>query len=261
MIHNTIDDEEVLLVQWGESSVELDEISEIKMILEVTLFNGDLIEQARSAPLVAEKRITNPSVAIMGQDLRLFLASHKSIQVLYFSCHGNANGLSYSASGTPTVSYKDFVSLLRDGIDPDNCVHLIMGSCEAMSEQVSLETTMPDVIHWVSGFTHCPRPEDVAALAASHLQDDVALMSRLSAASRAACGHGLPIGRMRKVTEKLKAVVETHKESPEREVRSDQGCEIVAATRDDSSHRWDRRTIRLKHFVTLPIITASTMGR
>lgn len=241
-------DQEILLVQWGDPVVEYDELSEIKSILEMTLFDDDRSEQARSAPAIAEERISDHSILGLSQCLRLFLARHKSIQVIYFSCHGNANGLSHSQSGTPTVSYESFADLLRVGIASDNCVHLIMGSCDAMSDQVALETHMPPVIQWVSGFTGGPRPQDVAALAASHLQDDVALLSKLRARSKRECGCGLPIDRMCDVIEAMKATVEAHIELPEREVRSDQGCAIVIATRDDLSRRWNRRTIKLKHF-------------
>ena len=46
-------DEPIVLVQWGDPQVEDEEIGEIKLLLEATLFGGDLQQQKSKAPQIA----------------------------------------------------------------------------------------------------------------------------------------------------------------------------------------------------------------
>jgi hypothetical protein len=103
-----------------------------------------------------------------------------------------------------------------------------------------LEDKMPLVVNWVKGFEGCPCGPEVAALAASHIQDDVTLMTDLSTANELVCGKGIPIDDFSNVISSMKRTVEKHVENPIREIKKREGHAVIVATRNDVTKEWSR---------------------
>ena len=239
-------DEPIVLVQWGDPQVEDEEIGEIKLLLEATLFGGDLQQQKSKAPQIATLIIDKSSVDCLKQEFTAFMKTRKNVQTLYFSAHGNTTGLCFNQSGNPTIPYSDLGELLTDSLCSENCIHLVFGSCEAMNPSVNVEKYMPKTIYAVSGFSGCPKSTDVAGLLASIVQDDVSLSEKLISENKNVYATGkTKMQDVYKVIEKWKKILEQHQEDPTREVLNIAGISIVKKIRDEITGKWKRRTIFL----------------
>jgi len=235
--------EPIALIHWGDPTVEDEEIGEVKMLLEATLFGGDLAKQTACAPRIAPIRISCSRQEVLREELSTFISQHDNLQTLYFSCHGNSTGLSFDQAGTSTIGYWDFAAILTNALRAEDCVHVVFASCEAMAANPRIESLMPNAVYAVSGFTACPTSEDVAGLVASIIQDDVELFEELSATNAVACCSGISTSRIGSVVEKWKKILEKHTEDPTREVLGKGGLSVIQATRDIGEEIWRRKTI------------------
>jgi hypothetical protein len=234
--------EPIALIHWGDPAVEAEEIEEVQLLLEATLFNGDQAIQAKRSPRIAHLRLEKSDVKVMSAKLTAFISAHSNLQVIYFSCHGNSTSLVFAKSDGSEISYVDFVTILRRAFRDHGNVHIVLGSCEAMSALPHVETLMPPAVCAVSGFTCCPSPNDVAGLIASIIQDDVTLIENLTEAKQAVCRTGIPFDKFGEVIERCKVILDQHTEDPSREVLGIGGGAIVQATRDPETGCWCRRT-------------------
>ena len=237
----------IALVHWSDPKAEYDELGEIKLLLEATLFGGDLLAQAKRVPEIAELRISNSSLNAMRRELTCFLRRHANLQLLYFSCHGNEDGFSFDERGDPTIPYSEFGEMLNSALSRHDCVHIVFGSCLAMASSICIEQYMPRSIYAVSGFTGCPKATDVAALQASIIQDDVALFEELSNASEIANRSEIVDRKIQEVRFKWQTIINQRKEDPKREIRSQSGVAVVTANRDEKGENWNRRILLLNN--------------
>lgn len=163
----------ILLAHWGDSAKEVDEIEEIRLLLSVTLFGGSSTNQRRLAPTMSPCRIQRPDVSYLRARLRAALRRRGNLQILYLSAHGDKDQFCFDNKATSCVSYKTLGAMLGRYLRADDCVHVIFGSCGAMSPRYRVERAMPKQVYCVSGFTKEPTATDVSAHMASVIEDTV----------------------------------------------------------------------------------------
>jgi hypothetical protein len=235
-------EEPIALIHWGDVAVENDEIEEIKLLLEATLFDGDRKKQAERAPQIVQLRIISQEITVLQRKLSCFLSKHRNLQVLYWTCHGNTAGFCFNQGDNSSISYLDFCDILSKSLRDNDCIHVVFGSCEAMDTHTKIEELMPNSVYCVSGFTYCPTSTDVAGLIASIIQDNVVIFNKLSSCNSESCGNGVTMKQIRDVVKKWKAILDTHKDNPTREVLGTGGIAVVQATREPDTGEWKRRT-------------------
>lgn len=236
-------EEPIALIHWGDPAAECNEIEDIKLLLEATLFGGDKSEQAEKAPMIVTRRIKRPEPDALCQALTDFISDHDHLQVLYFSCHGNTSGFAFRQGDDADISYSEFSSILLNSLRNNDCVHIVFGSCKVMAAKPHVEESMPTQMYAITGFIDCPKPTDVSGLIVSIIQDDVALFQKLITESLDSYGTGCSPNKMVDAIEKWKCIVKHHKEEPTREVPGTDGIAVVQATRDVATGEWQRRTI------------------
>ena len=232
----------ILLIHWGNPSQEYDEIEEIKLLLEVYLFGGSIAKQRRLAPRMSPCRIRQPDVLTFQARLRTALKWRDNLQILYLSAHGSENQFCYDRNITSSVTYSSISQMLAKYLHPDNCVHVIFGSCGAMSPTHRIERCMPNQVHCVSGFTKEPTAADVSALLASIIEGDVSLFQKLSKCNVRICKDGIsPEVATNSLTRRWNSILQRHKENPLRRVLGTGGEQVVTVKRNVRGH-WHRRT-------------------
>lgn len=150
------------LIQWG-SPDELDEIEEIKELLAVYGY--------KVKNLTSSDRITSPGKMEFLNALKRVVDSN-TLQILYLSCHGNKDGISYSSDSPASIGFLEFFSMMKSSIrDPEKCITVILGFCSAMDDRVCIENYAPEFVFELIGFKASPTNLEVSALGAGIIAD------------------------------------------------------------------------------------------
>lgn len=233
----------ILLAHWGDPAKEFNEILEIQLLLSVTLFGGNESKQRLLAPTMSSCRIQRPDVSYLRDRLRTAIRQRGNLQILYLSAHGNKDQLCFDNKATSSVSYKTLGEFLGRYLRAGRSVHVILGSCGAMSEQYRIERVMPKQVYCISGFTQEPTAMDVSAHMVSVIEDDVSLFQQISKSNAAICNGRTPFDSLSaNVRPRWLEILKRHKENPLRRVLGSGGGTLIMAKRDTRGN-WRRRTI------------------
>jgi hypothetical protein len=106
-----------------------------------------------------------------------------------------------------------------------------------------IEELMPKTVYAVSGFTHCPRATDVAALVASNVEDDAKLFQKVVQSNRRAVIDQNPPQHISESARHLwESVLRHHRENPISNVQNGSGYSVVQAKRVAGRDYWRRRS-------------------
>ncbi len=152
----------VHLVLWGNPNFEYPEGEEVRLAWDVA--------QAQCCVQITKIDDENPEALRVA--LKLAIEDCET-QIVYLSCHGSEEGLSFSRQKPPSISYKTlstWFGAMNQEIKDDGvgCGSrwLVFGSCESMSPVVNIELRMPSWVVFVAGFVGSPPASEVAQLVA-----------------------------------------------------------------------------------------------
>ena len=173
------DDSTIALFHWGPEE-EPDEIEEITALIETGLYEMDSQKIDDESPLVITRRITeNTPKALLAAIQEVFAGSDNRL-MLYLSAHGNRQGLCFSAHGGPEVSYAQLLQHLGAVAGDNPNLEIVFGSCQALSIEVYIQQHLPPCVAHCWGFADSPTAQDVAALMAGVIADNIRLYQALS---------------------------------------------------------------------------------
>ncbi len=235
----------VIMIHWGAAG-ETDEFEEARQVLEIYLPEA----LAGRQPDVCYCRVHEADPNEFLQGLSELIGKNPDFQTVYISAHGNTQGLSFDSIGRRFVIYRDICRILNVGTLTRTSLRLVLGSCEAMSEDVKIESFLGRSFSEVAGFTATPKADDVAALMAGVMKSDMELFGKLSEANKSVCAaakHPVSLEQFsREIQSRFEQVVDEHVDKPAELVVNNAGVFVVVAKRDPQSGNWKRRRQRLR---------------
>lgn len=172
-------------------------------------------------------------------------------QIIYLSCHGNVDGISFSPQGD-IIPYSTLSQWLHSMSPSDSQNEtgfgektLIFGFCDSMNPMVGIENLMPPWVTQVAGFVNSPIATDVAQLAAGYVtnlnnwvhevfseyfRESIANPPRFGESPWEATGRA------------FNAAAETTPDYPAQNVLEKNRMNVVIATKDARTSTWIRKS-------------------
>ncbi len=200
---------------------------------------------------IVSLRVTDAAGATLIARLTSLLTLVAAPQVVYFSCHGTVEQLSFDQALTSRLSFQDFGTALS-GLRED-CVSLVLGCCHGLDEQSTILEHIPSQVCDVYGFTREPSCFDVASLMLGVLLDGARLFREVSDANTATFAEGVLLSDFDKAAAQfgteLDQILDQFAEDPSAHVRGEDGVGIRWLKRVEYDGRsvWQGRTIPLRN--------------
>lgn len=240
----------ILLLQWSPVG-ELDELAIVEERYEELAAEHFAKGEV---PSISTGRFTIGNTDDFSQHVRSALSAWANPQTLYFSSHGNLRHLSFDSASSATLSFEALGEILRDCLQEDAYLTLVLGSCKGLHPDSALLSHLPNSVREVYGFTGKPRPQDVAHLLVGVLIDQSRIYNEYRAANKAAFGSGVSgdaaistaIQALNAMWDKID---DAFQENPTKFVSSPQGTSVRVMKRveyDEGGSSWQGYEIRLK---------------
>ena len=220
----------VVLLHWGPDTEE-DEIEEIKALLEVELYNMDDKEIAEKSPYIIPRRVVENDPQKLLDVMQEVFSSTNHRQVVYISAHGNTVGLCYSATSGAGISYNQLLHYLETVAGENQDLEIVFGSCVAMANATKIQKHLPACVANCWGFADKPEPQEVAALMAGVIADNLRLIGEISAANQ--CG---AIGEFEGILDKFVS-------GATQWVAGKNERQVVHLSRNPDTQEWERKSI------------------
>jgi hypothetical protein len=199
---------------------------------------------------IVSLRISEPSPTALIEQIGCLFRLGRSVQTVYFSCHGTIELLSYDRPLTTSLTFEEFglalSALLQD------CVTLVLGCCHGLDEHSTLLSHIPDQVSEIYGFTREPKSFDVASLMLGVLLDQARCYQEMSNANTTTFGGGISESELDAAASRFGAdidhILDHFIETPDKYVREADGFGIRWLKRVNYGERsvWQGRTIPLR---------------
>lgn len=200
---------------------------------------------------IVSLRVTDPSSAALIEQFTSALRLVAAPQVVYFSCHGTVEQLSFDRNLTSRLSFQEFGTALS-GLREDR-VSLVLGCCHGLDDQSTILEHIPAQVCEVYGFTREPSCFDVASLMLGVLLDGARLFRECSDANTATFAEGVPLSDLDRAAAELGAaldqILDQFEEDPSAHVRGADGVGIrwLKRVEYNGQYVWQGRTIPLRN--------------
>lgn len=240
----------VVVLQWGDVSVDGDDYQEIVENLSVHVYPDDAKKMEEECPTIYHQIIESDNPADFLSAIITALRRNPDVQFFYIAAHGDGEHLLYSIDGQSKISLAEIGELFNNPL-LSGSVHVVFGACHSMTRMHRIEQHIGTAVHCLIGFTFEPTNLDTAALMAGVLADAIGLFSKLSRVNRIALGQISEEEKNRfkgvasAVAKALKDVVDNHTPEEIKYINDNGGLAVIVAERDVDSGGWNRRIMPL----------------